>query len=125
HPVAQAIAAGAVERGARVGEAREFTMAPGAGVEGVVGAARVRIGTSGWLAAAGISTAPLDAMADQLAARGRTPSFVAIDGELAGVVAIADRPAAEATRVIAELEAMGIEVAMVTGDRERTARAVA
>jgi len=125
HPVAQAIAAGAVERGARVGEAREFTMAPGAGVEGVVGAARVRIGTSGWLAAAGISTAPLDAMADQLAARGRTPSFVAIDGELAGVVAIADRPAAEATRAIAELEAMGIEVAMVTGDRERTARAVA
>ena len=60
-----------------------------------------------------------------LADRGRTPSFVAIDDQLAGLIAIADRPTSEAKRVIAELKAMGIDVAMVTGDREGTARAVA
>ncbi|MDQ3369689.1 MAG: HAD-IC family P-type ATPase, partial [Myxococcota bacterium] len=67
----------------------------------------------------------LDAQADALASRGRTPSFVAIDGVLAGIIAIADRPTVEARRAIAELREMGIEVAMVTGDREGTARAVA
>ena len=125
HPVAQAIVKGAAARGARRADAAGFTMQPGGGVEGRVAGARVRIGTSAWLGAAGISTDALDASAEALAARGRTPSFVAIDGVLAGIVAIADRPTEEARRAIEELEAMGIEVAMVTGDRQGTARAVA
>jgi Cu+-exporting ATPase len=125
HPVAMAIVRGATARGAALADATEFTMQPGAGVEGVVGGERVRIGTSAWLAAARISTTRLEADAEALASRGRTPSFVAIGGELAGLVAIADRPTAEARRAIAELRAMAIDVAMVTGDREGTARAVA
>ena len=125
HPVAGAIVAGAVARGARLAEATDFVVEPGAGVEGRVGVERVRIGTRAWLAAAGISTGSLDARADALASGGRTPSFVAIDGRLAGLVAVADRPAAEAARAIAELRELGIEVAMVTGDRLGTARAVA
>jgi Cu+-exporting ATPase len=125
HPVAQAIVAGAAERGALRAEATQFTMEPGAGVDGIVRNETVRIGTSAWLATAGISTAPLDATADRLAARGRTPSFVAIDGRLAGIVAIADRATEEARSAVDELKQMGIEVAMVTGDRERTARAIA
>ncbi|MBL9014628.1 MAG: copper-translocating P-type ATPase, partial [Myxococcales bacterium] len=125
HPVAQAIVAGAELRGAAYLSTTGFTMEPGAGVEGRVASATVRIGTSAWLAKAGVSASALDAAADELATRGRTPSFVAIDGELAGVVAIADRPTGEAKRAIDELKAMGIDVAMVTGDREGTARAVA
>jgi Cu+-exporting ATPase len=125
HPVAQAIVAGAVARGAPLAEATDFVMEPGAGVEGRVGVDRVRIGTSAWLAAAGISTGLLDAQADALASSGRTPSFVAIGGRLAGLVAVADRPAAEAKRAIAELRELGNEVAMATGDRRGTARAVA
>jgi P-type Cu+ transporter len=125
HPVALAIVEGAIARGARQLRATTFVMTPGAGVEGSVDGARVRIGTSAWLAAAGISTAVLEAHAEELASRGRTPSFVALDGELAGIVAIADRPTPEAKRVIAELRHLGIEVAMVTGDRTATARAVA
>lgn len=125
HPVARAIVAGAMSRGAPHAEAALFVMAPGAGVEGIVGGEVVRIGTSAWLGAAGISTTSLDAAADALAARGRTPSFVALAGQLAGIVAIADRATEEARRAIEELKAMGIDVAMVTGDRERTARAVA
>jgi P-type Cu+ transporter len=125
HPVAHAIVAGAQARGTQVLVASEFTMEPGAGVEARVGNVTVRVGTSAWLAHGGVSTAPLDAKADALATQGRTPSFVAIEGELAGLVAVADRPTPHAKHAIAELRAMGIDVAMVTGDREGTARAVA
>ncbi len=125
HPVAQAIVSGAIARGVSVRHATGFVMEPGAGVEAIVDGQRVRIGTSEWLAAAGISTRALDARADELAALGRTPSFVACDGIVAGLVAIADRPTLEARRAIDELKQMGIAIAMVSGDRERTARAVA
>lgn len=125
HPVAQAIVQGATRRAARRADATGFSIQPGAGVEGTVAGMRVRVGTSAWLAAAGTSTQALDTAADTLASKGRTPSFVAIDGVLAGIVAIADRPTEDARRTIAELETMGIDVAMVTGDRIGTARAVA
>ena len=125
HPVARAIVDGAHARGLVVDEPGEFVAAAGHGVEGRVGGALVRVGTADWLGRAGIDAAPLEGAAVRLAARGRTPSFVAVDGALAGLVAVADRPAPEAKRVIDELHALGIRVAMVTGDRERTARAVA
>ncbi len=125
HPVAQAIVSGAEERGAARLDVSTFTMQPGAGVEGAVAGVDVRIGTTAWMSEAGIPTSALDGSAHELAMRGRTPSFVAIGGQLAGIIAIADRPTAEAKRVIAELKTMGIEVAMVTGDRAETARAVA
>jgi Cu+-exporting ATPase len=125
HPVAQAIVAGASARGARALAATSFAMQPGGGVEGVVDGHAVRVGTSAYLAEVGIATAPLDATADALAAQGRTPSFVAVDAALVGLVAVADRPTADARRVVAALTAMGIEVALVTGDRAGTAQAVA
>ena len=125
HPVAEAIVQGAIARGAQLVDASDFVMEAGAGVAGTVQGANVRIGTSAWLATVGIASAPLDTAADELASRGRTPSFVAIDGALAGIVAIADRPTAEARRAIIELKAIGIDVAMVTGDRRGTAWAVA
>ncbi len=125
HPVAQAIVAGASARGARALAATSFAMQPGGGVEGVVDGHAVRVGTSAYLAEVGIATAPLDATADALAAQGRTPSFVAVDAALVGLVAVADRPTADARRVVVALTAMGIEVALVTGDRAGTAQAVA
>jgi Cu+-exporting ATPase len=125
HPIAQAIVAGAVARGARALAASSFAMQPGGGVEGLVDGHAVRVGTSAYLAEVGISTATLDATADALAAQGRTPSFVAVDAALVGLVAVADRPTADARRVVAALTAMGIEVALVTGDRAGTAQAVA
>ncbi|MGE0396486.1 MAG: heavy metal translocating P-type ATPase [Kofleriaceae bacterium] len=125
HPVAQAIVSGAMARGAEAATATTFTMEAGAGVAGTVDRIRVCIGTTAWLAREGISTTALEASADLLASNGRTPSFVAIDSQLAGIIAIADRPTAAAKRAIAEMKTMGIEVAMVTGDREATARAVA
>ncbi|MFZ5894603.1 MAG: heavy metal translocating P-type ATPase [Myxococcota bacterium] len=125
HPVARAIVAGALARGASSQRATDFSMVAGAGVEARVEGRRVRVGTSRWLADAGIATTALDARAEELATTGRTPSFVARDGKLAGLIAVADRPTAEARRAIEELKALDIEVAMVSGDRQSTADAIA
>lgn len=125
HPVARAIVEGSRARGATLSAVDAFLSAPGLGVEGQVAGARVRIGTSDWLAQAGVDASALEAQAEQLAARGRTPSFVAIEGRLAGLLAVADRAHPSARAAITALERLGVEVAMVTGDRASTARAIA
>jgi Cu+-exporting ATPase len=125
HPVARSIVNGAVAQGARLRTITEFSTEAGYGVEGLVQGRRVRIGTSAWLARAGVDTSGLEDEADALAARGRTPSFVAVDGVLSGLIAVADRATDEAKAVVAALKRAGVEVAMITGDRERTAKAVA
>lgn len=125
HPIAQAIVRGALARGATPVRASDFTTVAGYGIEAHVDGRTVRVGTSAWLARAGVDTDALEPEADALAARGRTPSFVAIDGRLAGLVSVADRASDEAKLAVEELLRMGVDVAMVTGDRERTARAVA
>jgi Cu+-exporting ATPase len=114
-----------VASAARLERASDFVMEPGAGVAGTVAGRAVRVGTSAWMSRAGVDASPLEGEAERLAALGRTPSFVSIDGALAGLVAVADRPVPAARQALAELARMGIEVAMVTGDRLRTARSVA
>jgi P-type Cu+ transporter len=116
---------GAVARGVALHVATNFVTEPGYGVEGSVQNRLVRIGTSAWLAQAGIDTSELEDAADRLAAEGRTPSFVALDGGLAGLIAVADRATDAAKVAVAVLKRAGIEVAMITGDRERTGKAVA
>jgi P-type Cu+ transporter len=125
HPVARAVVEGARARSAPVPRATGFRTQAGDGVEASVGGRLVRVGTAPWLAAVGASTEALEAQADALAGEGRTPFFVAVDGQLAGLIAVADRPDPAAAAAVAALRALGLEVAMVTGDRERTARAVA
>ncbi len=125
HPLARAIVDGAKARGATLEAVIDFHMEPGYGVEGRVGGQRVRVGTGAWLARAAVDTTMLEESADRLARRGQTPSFVAVDGALAGLVAVADRPAPAAAETVRALRAMGIEVAMVTGDRRATAAAIA
>jgi Cu+-exporting ATPase len=125
HPVARAIVAGAVARGANLAQVSRFAMQPGLGVAGVVAGKAIRIGTSAWLAQDGVDTTDLESEAERLAAQGRTPSFVAVDGVLAGLVAVADRPTSEARAAVASLGRLGIQAAVVTGDRAAAARAVA
>ncbi|WP_437594270.1 heavy metal translocating P-type ATPase [Sorangium sp. So ce1000] len=125
HAVARAIVEGARSRGVAMAKASAFRAEIGHGIEARVSGRLVRVGTAAWLRKAGIDTAALEAEADRVAAQGRTPSFVAVDGRLAGLVAVADRPTEEARRAVAELTQLGVEVAMVTGDRAGAARAVA
>ncbi|WP_437926766.1 heavy metal translocating P-type ATPase [Sorangium sp. So ce291] len=129
HPVARALVEGARARAraSRVPLAAPegFRADVGGGVRARVGGREVRVGTARYLAELGIDTAPLEELAQGLAGHGNTPSFVAVDGRLAGLVAVADLPTPEATQAVAALRRLGVRVAMVTGDREATARAVA
>ncbi|WP_437755132.1 heavy metal translocating P-type ATPase [Sorangium sp. So ce1389] len=127
HPVARALVEGARARasGVPLAAPEGFRADAGGGVRARVEGREVRIGTARYLAELGIDTAPLEELAQGLAGHGNTPSFVAVDGRLAGLVAVADLPTPEATQAVAALRGLGVRVAMVTGDREATARAVA
>lgn len=125
HPVARATVEGARARGIALHDSTEFASVAGQGVEAVVATRVVRVGTAPWLREAGIEATPLEKRAEGLASNGASPFFVAVDGALAGVVAVAD-PVAVATRpALAELRAMGVRVALVSGDRQGAVEAVA
>ncbi|SEM61068.1 Cu+-exporting ATPase [Stigmatella aurantiaca] len=125
HPIARALVAGARERGVPLRPVEGFRSEAGHGIEAQVEGHTVRVGTRAWLGQAGLDAQPLEADAERLAAQGQTPFFVAVDGALAGLVAVADRPTGAARPVVSALGAMGLDTLMVTGDRASTAQAVA
>ncbi len=125
HPVGQAIAHGAVERGVELPTASQFRSITGGGVQAVVDGRQVVAGTADLLADAGVSVEAATHRGKDLAAQGLSPVYAAIDGELAGVLAVADAPRPEAAGAIAELQHLGLRVLMVTGDREAPAQAIA
>jgi len=125
HPLAAAIVDGARDRGVEPAEATEFDSVTGKGVRGVVDGADVALGNAAMMEEAGVDAAHLAERAEALRAEGRTVMFVAIDGEAAGLIGVAD-PIKEGTReAIDALHAAGLRVVMLTGDSETTAQAVA
>ncbi|WP_246659316.1 heavy metal translocating P-type ATPase [Rhizobium sp. FY34] len=125
HPVGQAILASVTARGLDMDEASDVQARAGYGIEAVVGGKRVAVGADRFMTALGLS---VDLFADQAARlgdEGKTPLYAAIDGRLAAILAVADPVKPTSREAISRLKAMGITVAMVTGDNVRTARAVA
>jgi Cu+-exporting ATPase len=125
HPVARAVSEGAVARGATLKAVTQFSGAAGQGVQGRVEKVQIRIGTSRWLEAAGVSTEPLDARAAELATLGHTVFFVAAEGRLGAILAVRDEARPETPAVLTALRGMGLRLAMVSGDRRATAEAIA
>ena len=125
HPLAAAIIAGAKDRDVRLPDVTDFASTTGKGVSGVVDGKPVALGNAAMMADASISTAALEALADQLRAQGQTVMFVAVAGALAGYVSVADPVKASTPAAIRALRAEGLRVVMVTGDTEATAEAVA
>lgn len=125
HSLGEAIVAGAKARGIDVARVTDFAAAPGHGIEATVDGRRVLVGSAKLLGDRRIDTGALDARAAELATDGRTPMFVAVDGGLAGLIAVADRVKPESRDAVAALRKLGIEVVMMTGDNRRTADAVA
>ena len=125
HPLGEAIVAEARARGLAIPEVAEFQVTPGKGAVGVVGGVGVIVGNRAMLADWGVDPAPLAAEADQLAARGATPVLVAIGGEPAGIIAVADPVRPTSAAAVAALRSLGLEVVMLTGDGRTTAQAVA
>ena len=125
HPLADAIVREVADtRALDVPDAADFLSVAGGGVAATVSGHRVLVGRPGYLEAEGVDVAGLVAAADALAADGKTPVFAAIDGRAAAVIAIADTLKVGSVEAVAELHRLGIAVAMLTGDNQRTAEAI-
>jgi Cu+-exporting ATPase len=125
HPLAAAILRGASERGVAIAHATDFESRTGRGVVGRVEGARVALGNAALMRELGAEPAPFAAKTEELRAEGQTVMFVAVEGELAGLVGVADPIKATTREAIRALHADGIRVVMVTGDSRVTADAVA
>ena len=125
HPLAEAIVDGARARGAGLPDAAGFEAVTGKGVRGSVAGKTVALGNQAMMAAEGIDTAAANERADRFGTEAKTAMYVAVDGALAGLIAVAD-PIKETTAgAIEELHRAGVKIIMATGDNERTAKAVA
>ncbi|MES2568919.1 MAG: heavy metal translocating P-type ATPase, partial [Verrucomicrobiota bacterium] len=126
HPLAAAIVRGAADRGIQPGNLIGFDSTTGGGVSGVVDGRRVLIGKASFLRSHAVSG--LELLEEQAAAlqlQGHGVVFAAIEGRAAGFLAVSDPIKASTTEAIGRLHALGIKIIMLTGDNERTARAVA
>jgi Cu+-exporting ATPase len=131
HPLADAIVRHARERGLDLHAPTGFDSLTGRGAAGVVDGVAIVVGNAALMVECGVDTTPLSAAAEELASLGRTPMYAAVapDGsheyELAGLVAVADPIKATSREAIQRFHAMGLETVLLTGDNERTARAIA
>jgi Cu+-exporting ATPase len=125
HPLAQAIVEAAQERQIELAPVRGFDSPTGKGAIGMVERRRVVLGNAKFLNELGIAVEPLDGWAEQQRKEGATAIFAAIDGKVAGAIAIADPVKDSAANALAALKADGVRVVMLTGDNRTTALAVA
>ncbi len=125
HPLAEAVVRGAEDRGITLAGSTDFESITGKGVTGVVDNRRVVLGTHQFLVSIGVDASGLVDQAEAGRAQGQTVLFVAIDGESAGLIGVADPIKETTTEAIRDLHAEGVAVVMLTGDSSTTARAVA
>ncbi|HWE41246.1 MAG TPA: HAD-IC family P-type ATPase, partial [Gemmatimonadaceae bacterium] len=125
HPLAGAIVRQAKDRGLTMADATEFAALSGRGARGMVDGVTVLVGNEALLTEQGVDASSLRDRAEALAGEGKTPMYVAANGALAGVIAVADPIKGSSREAIATLHEMGLEVVMVTGDNQRTADAIA
>jgi Cu+-exporting ATPase len=125
HPLGRAVVESAAERKIELAPVRGFDAPPGQGAIGMVERRRVMLGNAKFLQELGMATTSLEADADRMRRDGATAIFVAIDGKLAGLIAVADPVKDSAAAALEALKADGIKVIMLTGDNRTTANAVA
>ncbi|WP_300019827.1 heavy metal translocating P-type ATPase [uncultured Roseobacter sp.] len=125
HPIAEAIVRGAHTEGIAVPNATGFRSITGYGVAATVEGQEVMVGADRYMSREGIEIAALVETEAELAGRGRTALYAAIDGKLAAVIAVADPVKPASQEAIAALHARGFKVAMITGDKRETAEAIA
>jgi Cu+-exporting ATPase len=125
HPLAAAIVAGAEERGLVLTDVRDFSSSTGLGVKGRVEEREVALGNLSFMASLGVLPGELATRADEMRRDGRTVLFVAVDGQVAGLLGVADPLKATTAEAIRTLHAEGVRIVMLTGDNRTTAEAVA
>jgi Cu+-exporting ATPase len=125
HPLAAAIVTAGKEAGLSIVLASEFRAVAGHGVEATVDGFKVLIGNRALMVDRGIGVEPLSAQFERLAGEGKTAMFVVVDGQPMAIIAVADTVRPESAQAVAQLQAMGLETWMLTGDNKLTATAVA
>jgi P-type Cu+ transporter len=125
HPLAEAIVSYAKAQGNTLAEVEAFESVTGKGIVGVVAGSSLAVGNAALMADYAIDVAPVAEAVSALSDAGRTPMYVARDGELAGFLAVADPIKDSARAAIQQMQGMGLDVVMLTGDTERTAQAIA
>ncbi|MFE5321406.1 heavy metal translocating P-type ATPase [Paenibacillus sp. NPDC056579] len=125
HPLAEAIVEGIREKGIELPAAEQFEAIPGYGIRANVTGKEVLVGTRKLMTRESIDYSPAVERMEQWESEGKTAMLIAVDRQFAGLVAVADTIKETSQEAISRLKAMGIEVIMMTGDNERTARAIA
>jgi Cu+-exporting ATPase len=125
HPLGEAILREARSRGLQLEEMADFQAIPGQGIQARVNGYAVQFGNQALMQASGIELDGLSDQAQQLAGQGKTPMFLAADGLARGIIAVADTLKPTSREGVAQLQRMGLEVVMLTGDNAQTARAIA
>jgi len=125
HPLGEAIVKGATARDLKLADAEGFAAIPGHGVSGRIDGREVLFGNAKLMRDRAIAIDMLQSDWERLAEEGKTPVYVGLDGKAAGLVAVADTVKPDSKAAIDALKALGIEVVMLTGDNERTGRAIA
>jgi len=125
HPLGEAIVKRASEDGLEIEATDSFNAIPGHGIEAKITGKDILLGNLKLMRDHGISLDGLEKEAERLADEGKTPMFVAMDGYVAGIVAVADTLKPNSKEAVKALRSLGLEVAMITGDNKRTAQAIA
>ncbi|HYG32574.1 MAG TPA: heavy metal translocating P-type ATPase [Methylophilaceae bacterium] len=125
HPLAEAIVEADRTRGLAIAGASEFQAVAGHGVQGIIDGKQVLLGNLRFMRVNSVDTSSARAQAEALANNGATPTYLAVDGEFAGILAIADPIKADSREAIQKLRQLGLSIVMLTGDNLATAQAVA
>lgn len=125
HPLGEAIVHGAENKKLTLLKTQTFNALPGHGIEVTIENQSLLLGNKKLMVDRGISLDAVESISNTLASEGKTPMYIAKDGQMAGMIAVADTVKANSLNAIEKLHKMGLEVAMITGDNKRTAEAIA
>ena len=124
HPLGEAIVRAAQEQGLALGEPHGFEAVPGRGIAATVDGERVLVGSARFLESHGVALDGLDSSLARLEEEAKTAMLVAVDGRAAGVIAVADTVKDGSSQAIRQMQDLGLQVVMLTGDNQRTAEAI-
>ncbi|WML37346.1 heavy metal translocating P-type ATPase [Clostridium sp. OS1-26] len=125
HPLGEAIVKEAENRKVELKKLELFNAIPGHGIEVTIDGNRILLGNKKLMDESNVSLENLEEKSQVLAGEGKTPMYIAVEGKLIGIIAVADTVKEHSKRAIEKLHSMGIEVAMITGDNKKTAEAIA
>ncbi|MGL5711275.1 MAG: copper-translocating P-type ATPase, partial [Cetobacterium sp.] len=125
HPLGEAIVKAAEDKKMNLKKVDSFVAIPGHGIKVEIEGKDILLGNKKLMIESGISLKSLEEKSNRLASEGKTPMFISIEKEIAGIIAVADTVKENSKKAIEVLHAMGIEVAMITGDNRKTAEAIA